>query len=137
MSNQPSSTTTPEIVTDWAGNTFDINQPESPGFDPHGARRDRAMQALPKIIEMANLPAKGKRVLITGGRKHKGKEGVVFWRGKDQFKPRSRYGSDLERTMSDALGHRDRIGVQTDAGEKFFVPLTQAKTISGEESTSI
>lgn len=121
--------TTSEIVTDWARNTFDINQQESPGFDPHGARRDRAMSALPDIIKSANVPAKGSRVEIIQGRKHKGKIGTVFYRGRDQFRPRSCYGSDLQRTMSDALGHNDRIGVITDDGEKFFVPLMYSKKI--------
>ena len=118
------------IITDWAGNQYPasaLNEQETPGWDPHGAKKDRAWQAVAQIARevAAELPVVGKRVTIYKGRKHKGKTGVCIWRGKDQFAGRQ-YGSDMQQAMGDAMGFRDRIGVRTDDGEKFFVPLRYA-----------
>jgi hypothetical protein len=120
-----------EIITDWAGNQYPasaLNGQETPGFDVQGAKRDRAMQALPGIIKEAtkDQPRVGDKIKVVGGRKHKGKEGVVFWRGNAKTYGR-RYGSDLQQVMSDALGHRARLGVKSADGEKFFLPMSQCE----------
>lgn len=117
-------------ITDYAGNTYPasrLQEMESPSFDSFGARQDRAYAALPGIVASARArqvnvgsPA---RVTATRG-KNRGKEGVCFWRGKSQsFGGGRRYGSSLDRAMADALGARDRVGIKTAAGEKFFIDL--------------
>lgn len=130
MSNEPE-----KMITDFAGNTYPesaLNEQETPNWDPHGAKKDRAMQSLGEVMQDAasKLPKVGDRAEVTGGRKHKGKTGVVFWRGADKFNRPSRYGSDLQRCMAQALGRYDRLGIQTDRGEKFFVRLPDAKKIA-------
>jgi hypothetical protein len=105
--------------------------PESPSWDPHGAQKDNAWKALAEIAGEAfkKAPKKGKRVKIVGGRKHKGKEGVVFWHGRDPFEGR-RYGSEMQQVLSNAIGMFGfRSGIQTDDGEKFFVPSEYCEVI--------
>lgn len=122
-----------KYIVDFAGNKFPealLHEPESPGFDPIGAKRDMAYVALGNIMnEMAkDVPKAGDRVVVVGGRKHRGREGVVFYRGRDAFAGR-RYGDDMSRAMADARGSYDRLGIKDDAGEKFFIPLPNAKKI--------
>lgn len=122
------------MITDFAGNTYPesaLNEQETPSWDPWGAKKDRAMQALGEVMNRvaSELPKVGKRVEITEGRKHKGKVGVVFWRGADKYNRPSRYGSDMDKCMAQAMGRNDRIGIETEGGEKFFVPLPYAKVL--------
>lgn len=122
-----------QIITDYAGNSYPasrLEEQESPSWDPQGAKKDRAMQALGEIArDCANkTPRVGDAVTIAEGRKHKGKSGVVFWRGVDKYKPNpGRYRDSMQEAMAKAMGFDDRIGVRTETGEKFFVPLTYAK----------
>lgn len=98
--------------------------PESPSWDPHGARKDNAWKALASIASdvAKGAPTVGKRVTIVDGRKHKGKTGVVFWHGADKFTGRT-YGDAMQKCLRDAMGkYGFRCGIQSDSGEKFFVP---------------
>lgn len=124
----------PETITDFAGNTFPasaLNDQETPNWDPHGARRDQAMRGLADVVaeEGKKVPKVGDNVKVTGGRKHKGKEGRVFWRGPNQFKRPSRYGDSMARALLASLGHNDVLGIQMEDGTKFFVPLPQTEKI--------
>lgn len=104
-------------------NTSLLEQQETPGFDPIGAAKDNAWKALNEIAqEQFKLrPSVGKSVRVIGGRKHKGKEGIVFWHGRNPYERTSRSGSDLGRAMIDARGtHGFRCGVRTET-EKFFI----------------
>ena len=67
---------------------------------------------------------KGKRVRIVGGRKYKGKEGVVFWQGANQFRTYYKNGYNNPESPSN-----QRIGVETDSGEKFFTEYNHAEVI--------
>lgn len=71
--------------------------------------------------DAAATPDKGKRVVVVGGRKYKGKMGHVFWRGEDQF--RRGYG-----------GYQPmRVGVKFDDGEKGFLPEDQVRVEGYEQ----
>lgn len=65
-----------------------------------------------------------KRVRIIGGRKHKGKEGIVVWQGVNQF--RTYYRNGYNRPEQD---HNQRIQVLCEDGEKFFTEYTYAEVI--------
>lgn len=102
--------------------------PESPGFDSFGAAKDRAWQAIGKLAEgmAAERPSVGKRVTVTGGRKHKGKVGTVFYHRPDAFGHPFRYCNDMQRAMREARGTNGfRVGIETDDGEKFFTAANQ------------
>ena len=96
-------------------------------------RADRAWACLRDNAKSlsADSPRKGKRVLIEGGRKHKGKTGTVFYHGPDRFNPPGRYcGNGLQKAMYQILGvYGYRIGVETDSGEMFFCPAEYARVI--------
>lgn len=80
----------------------------------------------------ADRPSVGVRVEVVDGRKHKGKAGKVFWHGRDGYSGAWRYGSDFEKSCRDIRGtYGFRVGVETDAGEKFFVPATHIKLLKG------
>lgn len=105
---------------------------ETPSFDPIGVAKDAAWRAVGDIASnFANeRPDKGKKVIVIGGRKHKGKAGVVFWHGPD-FKPyRNRYCTDIQRAMRDARG-RDgfRVGIISNNNERFFCPANQVQIV--------
>jgi len=91
---------------------------------------DGAISALGDIMGSASdeSPRKGRQVTILRG-KHKGKSGIVFWHGKDQFARVSRYdGNWMQQSMTAAIGRSDyRIGVQTESGEKFFTNADYAQ----------
>jgi hypothetical protein len=84
---------------------------------------DAEKQALTSVIAQAHAscPSKGKRVIVQYSKKHKGKEGAVFWHGRDKFSGRQ-YGGDMSLMLSDICGTIGfRVGVLTDSGEKFFI----------------
>jgi len=110
-----------------------LDQQETPNFDPVGAARDVAYGALGGICEIAarNKPGVGRCVEVISG-KHKGKVGIVFWHGKDHFKNNHRYMNDLQACVADAAGiHGFRVGVKTEE-EKFFVAADNVKIIRSE-----
>lgn len=74
-------------------------------------------------IEIAD-PTVGKTVDVIGGRKHKGKTGRIFWRGANQFRTYYRNGYNRPDAMSN-----QRLGIETESGEKFFIPAEQVKVI--------
>lgn len=131
-----------EMITDYAGNTYPaalLESQETPGFDSFGARKDRAWQALGEIMNnVANdVPKVGDRVAVTKGRKHKGKTGIVVWRGRNPFERPSRYGSDMQRAMREAMGFGDRLGIRTDETDeqesgKFFTDLKNCTKTEGK-----
>jgi hypothetical protein len=73
--------------------------------------------------EVANKrPQIGMRVRVIGTRKHKGKEGKIFWHGEDRYYGASRYGDNYQQMMRQCMGrHGYRVGIETESGEKFFV----------------
>jgi hypothetical protein len=111
-----------------------ITEQETPNYDPLGASKDRAWQAIGEIAKnvSAQRPDKGKRVEVISGRKHLGKIGVVFWHGRNPFdRFPHRYHTSIQAAMSDAIGiHGFRIGIRTDAGEKFFTEAQRVKVLS-------
>lgn len=58
---------------------------------------------------------KGATVRVTGGRKHKGKEGRVFWQGLDHYK-------------SNRQGRWYRLGIQT-GNERFYVDASYCEVL--------
>ncbi len=98
---------------------------ETPGYDPWGVAKDNAVKALPGIMAKVaeDCPAKGKRVKVIKGQKHNGKEGIVFWHGRDKFVNPFKYSSGLfQGALTEARGTWGyRVGIRTDSGEKFFV----------------
>lgn len=101
-----------------------------PNLEPH-ERRERAWDALGRFWGKLgeDAPRVGKRVRVTGGRKHKGKEGEVFWHGRNPFEGR-RYGSSIERAAQDAMGKWGfRVGIRTPSGEKFFTDAANVEII--------
>lgn len=126
-----------ETITDFAGNTYPasaLNEQETPSFDPWGAKKDRAWKALGDIMGKVSqeAPKVGDNVEVIKGKKHLGKRGEIFWRGKDRFAGRE-YGSDMQRAMSSAMGLRDRVGIRTLSGERFFVRLRDCEKIQEEK----
>lgn len=100
--------------------------------EDQGERRARAWSAMvgfsAKLSE--KKPSKGKRVLVVEGRKHKGKIGVVFWHGRDQYAGRQ-YGDSFQKAASDATGKWGfRVGVKTDTGEKFFIGAERVQIVT-------
>jgi hypothetical protein len=61
-------------------------------------------------------PTKGKIVRVIRGRKHKDKEGRIFWRGVNKFRTYYRNGYNRPDSL-----HNQRIGIETEGGERFFV----------------
>ena len=86
----------------------------------------RLAEASRKAAEEARMkdPVQGKRVKVVGGRKHLGKEGVIFWRGVNQFRTYYRNGYNRPEAP-----HNQRVGILMESGEKFFVPLPQVEVI--------
>ena len=84
-------------------------------------------------------PRKGAQVWVTGGRKHKNKEGKVFWHGRDTFdRFPHRYHDSYQAQMSDCMGtYGFRVGIQTEDGEKFFVPGEQVTVLISCEGTEV
>lgn len=61
-------------------------------------------------------------VRVIEGRKHFGKIGRVTWHGVDQFRGR-RYGDSYTLAAQEAMGRYGyRVCIQTDDGERFFIP---------------
>ncbi len=66
-------------------------------------------------------PFKGTNIRIFKGRKHKGKEGVVFWHGEDRYA--KSWGDSNQQMARHIMGRFGfRVGVETEDGEKFFAP---------------
>jgi len=76
-----------------------------------------------RLIEkqLADDPSKDKMVEVIRGRKHKGKVGLVFWRGVNKFK--SRY-CDKNLLSNQVVGIE-----QVNTGQRFFVPADYVKVI--------
>ena len=73
-----------------------------------------------KAAKQALIPGVGKNVEVVGGRKHKGKIGVAFWKGVDQYKS-SRWWTVYS------------LGVKADDGTKFFVPEDYLRVTDPED----
>ncbi len=72
-------------------------------------------------------PSKGKRVRVTSG-KHKGKEGLVTWHGRDKYYS-TRYQTTAQLWLRDFMGtHGYRCRIQT-ATESFFVAAEKVEII--------
>jgi hypothetical protein len=69
----------------------------------------------------ATRPSAGKRVRVTGGRKHVGKEGTVLRHQISKFGDAYRYGNDASHHMRDMMGRSGwTCQVRTEAGETFW-----------------
>jgi hypothetical protein len=68
-----------------------------------------------EIADDALNPGKGKLVRIDRGRKYKGKIGIVFWIGVNQY--------------ASQYNQKYNIGVRTESGETFFCPIEYAKVL--------
>jgi hypothetical protein len=94
---------------------------------------DKFWTGMQKVAENTadQRPGVGKRVLITKGRKHINKTGIVFWHGWDKFNSPTRYMSNAQITMAEILGrHGFRIGVETEDGERFYCPADYAEVLN-------
>jgi hypothetical protein len=66
-------------------------------------------------------PRTGRRVCVVGGRKHKGKEGLVTRHQHDQFSHAYRYGNEASMHMKDMVGRSGWVClVQPDDGSQPF-----------------
>jgi hypothetical protein len=80
------------------------------------AQRANAARIARELQDIENRECHvGSRVRVVGGRKHKGAEGTVFWRGIDKFK-------------TSQLFTYYRIGIDTDNG-RIFVPVRQCEVL--------
>ncbi len=65
------------------------------------------------------------KVMFRGApKKHQGKVGRVTWHGLDQFSRDAwRYGDSYSHALREVRGRYGyRVGIETEAGERFFVP---------------
>jgi hypothetical protein len=86
-------------------------------------RKRRADEHHRRVLEqIANDPTPGKRVEIVGGKKYKGKIGVIYWRGFNKFK--TYYKNGYNQPENNQI-----LAVSTDLGEQFFVPMEYARVI--------
>ncbi len=69
-------------------------------------------------------PTPGRRVSVTGGRKYRGAEGVVFWRGVNKFKTFCHNGY----SRPDAL-HNQVVGIKQADGSKIFTAADHVQVI--------
>ena len=83
---------------------------------------DEALCGLFEFVA-AGAPRVGKRVKVTGGRKHRGKAGTVKRHQESKFGAGNRYGgSSMSGALSDATGkHGFCCLVEQDNGETFWV----------------
>ncbi len=93
---------------------------------------DDGKNAFQEILTKAivDAPTKGKNVIVQYSRKHSGKQGIVFWHGKDKF---SKVKSDnfLQQALHDIVGkYGFRVGVLTADGERFFIPAENVVVIT-------
>lgn len=91
------------------------------------AEERRAEQAAKDQAMRDADPVKDKTVTVVKG-KHKGKTGVVFWRGKNGFRTYYRNGYN----KPDAP-HNQRIGFLTEDGEKVFTELLNVRVVGHED----
>lgn len=89
--------------------------------------KQEAWKAIGEIAKTKWSPRKGIKVNITRG-KHIGKSGVVFWHGADQFSNFHKYDATaMQGAIREIIGkYGYSIGVETDAGEKFFTKAEYA-----------
>lgn len=109
---------------------------ETPGYDPIGAARDKAAEALGGMMADVSKtrPSVGRRVRVVGGRKYRGREGQVFWHGQGFDPSAGRYGNVFSDALRQAAGRYGyRVGVRCDDGSKFFVDANQVIIVEGQE----
>ncbi len=110
---------------------------ETPSFDPLGVAKDNAWKALSEIMSdvAKERPSVGKKVRVIRGKKHLGKEGVVFWHGSDRFQDPNRYADSFQSALRQARGtYFYRVGVMVDeTQEKIFVPAENVEILGKEE----
>lgn len=87
------------------------------------AVRRAAAAAIAAEKEAAN-PTKGKRVRVLEGKKYKGLEGVIFWRGTNPFRTYCLNGYNDPAALCN-----QNIGIKADNGQTFFVPATYVVVI--------
>ena len=82
----------------------------------------------------AQRPYPGRRVRIDGGRKYKGKIGLVVRHERDRFGSAWRYGSDASHMLQDMIGRYGfRIQVRSDVdGSLFWCPADYATCVDGK-----
>lgn len=104
-------------------------------------KTDMAWKAIGDITRtdsfLASIPSVGKRVRsLTQRGKNAGKEGTVFWHGRDPYQNPYRYCSPMQAALRAAMGRYGfRVGVLTDTGERFFVPADKVEVQANAAST--
>lgn len=90
---------------------------------------DECREARRRFFERqaAKNPTVGKTVRVIRGRKHKNKEGRIFWRGANQFRTYYHNGYNRPESL-----HNQRIGIETAKGERFFINADYVEVILGE-----
>jgi len=86
-------------------------------LDRYEAAQAAARESIRQELDRYNARAanKGATVRVVEGRKHKGKEGRVFWQGLDRYK-------------SDRRGRWYRLGIQT-GNERFYVDASYCEVL--------
>lgn len=76
-------------------------------------------------------PSVGKRVVVTDGKKYKGKIGIVRWHGVNKYSDAFRYADNAQSAMREITGKWGyRVRVETDNGESFFVDADKVEVVS-------
>lgn len=86
--------------------------------------KQAAIEREEMLKKMAADPTVGKRVSVVSGKKYKGLEGVVFWRGANQYRTYYRNGYNRPEDL-----HNQVLGIKKDDGTKFFIPATYVEVI--------
>ena len=75
-------------------------------------------------------PHAGRRVRVVGGRKHKGKEGLVERHQLSKYGDAYRYASEAQAHMRDMAGRDGWVClVRTDAGETFWINAQHTEVV--------
>lgn len=86
-----------------------------------------AREAKAKRLDDADA-TKGKEVVVVKGKKYLGKTGTVIWRGANKF---GTYYKNGYNKPSDY--YNQRVGVKTETGETFFIPLEYVRVVGFED----
>ena len=91
--------------------------------------------AMQKIADNCSVdrPSVGKNVIVTEGRKHMGKSGVVITHMRDKYHP-NYHKTEASLMLQEIIGREGFVvQVKTETGEKFFVKASYVKVVQQDK----